>query len=297
MLRPHRSMIERRLALGPGHCALITGASHGLGLALARQCAARGMDLILAALPDSGLDARAEELATTHGVSVRAEALDLTADGGTEALADALQESATPLALLANNAGVSCIGRFETTALERSENCILLNDLALVRLTRRLLSALRQEPPSYVLNVASLAAFFSMPLKPVYAASKAFVLNFSLALAQDLRGSGVQVSVLCPGAMLTHAGSCAQVASGGLLARQSCLDPSQVADYALRQMLRGRELIIPGWINRLAATLGRVAPRPVAEAVISSIFERRETPSNDDAASTHRASPSRETLE
>ena len=167
-------------------CVLITGGSQGLGLAFAHSCARRGMDLMLVALPDSGLREAAQMLQAKYGVRCAYLDLDLAAPGGPEAAARWVDELGWPLAYLINNAGVSYNSRFEDSTLAENEAVILLNNLATVKLTHLLLPELRKRERAYVLNVASLAAFFPMPFMPVYAPSKAFLLGVSLALRQEM---------------------------------------------------------------------------------------------------------------
>lgn len=262
-------------------CALVTGASQGLGLALARQCAARGMGVLLVALPGSGVEGVARQLAAEFGVEAASLEIDLTSPTGPEAVASWVAGLRLPLSVLINNAGISCTGHFEDSTLAQNERCIQLNTLALVKTTHLLLPHLRQHTPAHVLNVASLAAFFPMPLKPVYAPSKAFVVQFSLSLRQDLARSGISVSVLCPSGMRTTAMACDPIEQGGWLVRASCLDPDEVAATAVRLMLRGADVIVPGWLNRVAVVAGRLVPRWFLYRFLAGIWQRpsREGPS------------------
>lgn len=252
--------------------ALITGASQGLGKALAEECARRGLNLALVALPQSGLGQTAQEIAGRYAVRTEFLELDLTLAAGPEALCRWVGERGLDVAVLINNAGVGYNARFEDSSLRDNERCILLNNLALVKITRLLLPQLRRHPRAYILNVASLAAFFPMPSMPVYAPSKAFVLSFTLALRAELRGSSVSASALCPNGIRTNAECCRQIEAAGLAGRLTCLDPDQVAIYALRKMLEGRAVIIPGWLNRLAAGVSRLVPQSAVYAVVAAFW-------------------------
>jgi len=252
--------------------AMITGASQGLGKAFAEECGRMGFNLVLVALPGSGLPDVALDLSNQFGVDVEYMELDLTVHGSPEVIVDWVERNRWPVAWLINNAGVGYNARFEDSTLQENETCILLNNLALVKLTHRMLPVLKRHPRPYILNVASLAAFFPMPFMPVYAPSKAFTVNFSLALRQEVRDSHVQVSVLCPNGIRTNLENREKIDSGGLVARLTCMNADEVASYAIRKMLAGQPVIIPGWINRCVAGASRFIPSSLINAVISAFW-------------------------
>ncbi len=272
--------------------ALITGASQGLGRALAEECARRGMDLILVALPDSGLGLVAQEIGRRYGVRAACFATDLTAPGSPEALAAWLAEKGFAVSVLINNAGVGYNSRFEDSTLRENEACILLNNLALVKLTRLLLPELKRHPQAFVLNVASLAAFFPMPFMPVYAPSKAFIVNFSLALREEMRAHGVSVSVLCPNGIRTNRACREQIAAAGLAARLTCMDADRVAACAVRRLLAGQAVIVPGALNRALVAAARFVPRSTVFAVVSAFWGRTARPHEAAGPRLEAASPS-----
>jgi short-subunit dehydrogenase len=248
---------------------VITGASQGLGKAFAEECAIRGRALVLAALPDTGLVEVARWIERVHGVRVHALEVDLTSDDGPACLARFIEESGLAVDMLINNAGVGFNGRFGESEPAHNETTIRLNMLALVALTRLLLPALRRHGRAHVLNVASLAAFFPMPWLPVYSSSKSFVLAFSLALREELRGTGVSVSVVCPNGIRTNRGARELIARQGLAGRLTCQYPEQVARAALRGLLAGRAVIVPGAVNQFIRFASALVPRSFAMAVIS----------------------------
>jgi len=174
--------------------------------------------------------------------------------------------------MLINNAGVGYNSRFEDSTLRENESCILLNNLALVKLTRLAMPELKRHGQAFVLNVASLAAFFPMPFMPVYAPSKSFILNFSLALREEMRDSTISVSVLCPNGIRTNPACRKKIAGHGLAARLTCMDAEQVAFCAIRHMLEGKGVIVPGFLNRALATASRFAPRSAVSAVVSAFW-------------------------
>ncbi len=255
-------------------CALITGASQGLGRALAEECADRGIDLLLVALPNSGMDEVARDLAWRYRVQARTLEIDLTLPESPEAVYRWALEQELPVTILINNAGVGYNSRFEESTMGENERCILLNNLALVKLTHLLLPEMRRYARTHILNVSSLAAFFPMPFMPVYAPSKAFILNFSLALCQEVRPC--RVSVLCPNGIRTNAGCRERIEAGGLAARLTCMDPDEVAAIAVRGMLAGKAIIIPGRLNRFLAGLARVVPRAAVYAVVTAFWGKAE---------------------
>lgn len=254
--------------------ALITGSSQGLGRAFAEECARMGANLILAALPGTGLPEVARDLADRYHVQVEFMETDLTAPGSPEALVNWIERAGWPVTWLINNAGLGYNARFEDSTLQENESCILLNNLALVKITHQMLPILKGNPRGFILNVASLAAFFPMPFMPVYAPSKAFIVNFSLALREEMRGAQVNVSVLCPNGIRTNQRSRAQIEAGGLAARLTCMDADQVAAYGLQKMLEGQPVIIPGWINQIIAAAGKYTPRPIIHKVVDAFWGR-----------------------
>jgi short-subunit dehydrogenase len=248
---------------------VITGASQGLGKAFAEECALQGRALVLAALPDTGLVEVARWIERVHGVRVHALEVDLTSDGGPAGIARFVEENGLAVDTLINNAGVGFNGRFGESEPAHNEATIRLNTLAVVALTRLLLPTLRRNSRAHVLNVASLAAFFPMPWLPVYSSSKSFVLSFSLALREELRGTGVSVSVVCPNGIRTNRGARELIARQGLAGRLTCRYPEQVARAALRGLAAGRPVIVPGAVNRFIRLASGLVPRSVAMRVIT----------------------------
>jgi short-subunit dehydrogenase len=257
-------------------CTVITGASQGLGKAFAEECALRGHNLVLAALPDTGLPEVARWIARVHGVRVLPLEVDLTADDGPACLARFVEESGLAVDALVNNAGVGFNGRFGDSQPAHNETTIRLNMLAVVALTRALLPELRRRECARVLNVASLAAFFPMPWLPVYSSSKSFVLAFSLALREELRGTGVSVSVVCPNGIRTNRLARDLIARQGLAGRLTCQYPEQVARAALQGLEAGRAVIVPGAVNRVIRFASGMLPRSIAMGVISRRWKTQD---------------------
>ena len=239
---------------------LITGSSEGLGKAFAIECAKRGMNLILVALPGPELSALATLIKTNYPVEVVCIARDLCKNEScTELLAEVTALN-LKVNMLINNAGLGSTVLFEQGSPLLYEKQIRLNVLATTLITRLFLPLLQQHGSSYILNVGSLASFFCLPKKLVYAATKSFVYFFSKTLREELRNSGVQVSVLCPGAINTNPAITMMNKTGNYISRLSVMNPEEVAQEALNGMLRGKEVIIPGRLNNSFMLLGKLLP-------------------------------------
>lgn len=253
--------------------SLLTGASQGLGRALAEECARLGMNLILVALPDTGLPEVSKQLARCYGVAVVYQETDLIEPNSPKAIYKWIEDQKLRVNMLVNNAGIGCHGLFVDSQPEQNQAMINLNITALVQLTHILLPELKQHDRSYILNVASLAAFYAMPFKPVYAPTKAFVLNFSLALRAELTGTSVRVSTLCPGGIMTNEECRKLIAAQGFFGKISCHYPQEVARYAIRQLFKNKAIIVPGLVNKIARFLGGIIPLPVVQLFIRSRFD------------------------
>jgi hypothetical protein len=261
-------------------CALITGGSQGLGRALAEECAGRGMDLVLVALPDTGLRPLSEILRRAYEVRIETVEMDLTDPESVGILRTLVQEKDFPIDTLINNAGIGFTSRFTESSVWQNEATVQLNVAALVRLTQAMLPLLRERPRAWILNVASIGAFYPMPSMPVYSSTKGFVLNFSLLLREELRGSSVSVSVLCPNGIRTNRGCRALIDRQGWAGRIMCHYPDEVARIALRGLLRKRGVIVPGLVNRALRHASPLVPRGIYMKAIARRWgteKRKET--------------------
>jgi short-subunit dehydrogenase len=253
--------------------ALVTGASSGIGEAFARALARRGTPLVLVARRAERLTRLAQEL----GGPARAEvvALDLSRPEAGAALEAELARRGVEVDLLVNNAGVGLTGRFHELPLDRLLAMVDLNARAVVELTRRFLPGMIARRTGGVINVASTAAFQPVPFFAVYAASKAFVLSFTEALAGELKGAGVVVQALCPG--LT--GSEFQKVAGTdrvAFDRTPAMTAEEVAERSLAALAKRRLRVIPGWRDRLLLRAQSLVPRAVARRVAGELFRPRE---------------------
>lgn len=241
--------------------ALVTGASGGIGEQFARQLAARGTGLVLAARSETRLRALAADLRSTHpGPPVDVAVADLSHPGAADALVEHLDSTGVAVDLLVNNAGVGHHGDFLTEDTDAVTRMIQLNCTSLVALTSRLLPGMVSRGRGGIINVSSTSAFQPVPTMAVYAATKAFVLSFTEALWVETRGSGVHVLALCPGSTETGFFE----AAGTEFLRRGRQTPAEVAAFGLRSLdARHGPTVVSGAANRLSSMGYRVLPRPV----------------------------------
>src|ERR1700683_957845 len=245
---------------------LITGASGGIGYELAKLFARDHHNVVLVARSADKLTQVATEL-QAHGVTVKTIALDLATPLAPKFLFDRLQSEATPIDVLINNAGFGAYGEFATMPEEEILGQIQLNITALTELTRLFLPAMFERRSGRIMNVASTAAFQPGPLMAVYYATKAYVLSFSEAIANELRGSGVTVTCFCPGA--THPGFAkhAGIENSRLFKTVGAMPAEKVARQGYRALMQGRTVAISGLHNWIVAQSVRFTPRKIVTAV------------------------------
>lgn len=247
--------------------ALVTGASGGIGLELAKLLAQDNYNLILVARGTEKLSAFAHELQNGFGIVARPVALDLTTPSAPHVLYARLQREGVDVNILVNNAAFGTFGHFAEIPLEDSLGQIQLDITALTALTRVFLPGMIERRRGRILNVASTAGFQAGPLMAVYYASKAYVISFSEAIASELTGSGVTVTCLCPGPTDTGFQGRAGVEESRLFRLIKPMDARTVALDGYHAMMKGRTLTISGLRNRLVAEAVRVSPRKMATAV------------------------------
>jgi len=240
--------------------ALVTGASGGIGAALARELARHGHDLVLAARSLAPLEALAAEL-RARGTVATVIAADLAEPGAAATLALEIAGRGLAIDTLVNNAGLGAAGRFDRCDPVRIGEILQVNIMALTELTRLLLPGMIARGHGRVMLVASVAAFQPGPRMAAYFASKAYVLSLGEALAYELRGTGVSVTTLCPGATATNFFAVAG-ADNSVMARhlRRMMPAEDVARLGYRGLAAGRRVVITGAINRLMALAGRYAP-------------------------------------
>lgn len=240
---------------------LITGGSMGIGKALAGACARRGMNLLLVALPGPELHRTADEIRSAYNVKVDTLGIDLTLPGSPGKVFEWCEEHAYTVDTLMNNAGIAGSAIFEESPVGYSDERILLNIRALVILCRLFIPMLKQHGRAYILNTGSFSAYQALPYKSVYAASKSFVHQFSLALNEELRDTSVSVTVFNPNGVRTNVGTHGRIATHGKLVQHTLiLDAEKVARISVEGMLKGKKVVIPGFWNRFLLFISRLMP-------------------------------------
>jgi short-subunit dehydrogenase len=252
--------------------ALITGASFGIGIELAHIFAREGYNLVLVARSADKLRQLASELEKAHGTRSLILAADLSEPGAPAYVLDQTTRAGIQVDVLVNNAGFGQYGMFAENDLEECLRQIQLNVTTLTHLTRLYLPAMIERESGRILNVASTAAFQPGPLMAVYYATKAYVLHFSEAIANELQGTGVTVTCLCPGPTATEFQKRANIA-GIRLTKYGSMDARTVAEDGYRALMAGKPTVISGFRNWLLAQSVRFAPRRMAAAVARKLQE------------------------
>ncbi len=249
--------------------ALVTGASSGIGAAIARELATRGIDLVLTARRRDALEAVAR---TCAGVEVEIITADLGKPGAAHALWDAAIANG-PIDILINNAGFGYFRRFDEVDWGRDAELVQLNMTSLVELTRCFVDARKgNSRKAHVLNVSSTGAFQSVANMALYAASKAFVLSFSEALHDEHRGTPLSVTCVAPGGTETAFHSASGGGDYSWIANASMKSPEFVAGVAVRAMERGKRMVVPGLFNKMSAFGVRFMTRRLASWVAARVL-------------------------
>ncbi|HET7733342.1 MAG TPA: SDR family oxidoreductase [Paludibacter sp.] len=247
--------------------ALITGASSGLGTEFARIHASKGGNLVLVARSKDKMETLQTELQNQFGVSVHVIAKDLSEQSAPKAIFDEMKSKKIRIDYLINNAGFGDFGDFVESDWEKQLQMINLNITALTYLTRLFLPDMVANKSGRILNVASTAAFQPGPTMSIYFASKAFVLSFSEAIANELSGTGVTVTALCPGATETGFKQAASLDSSNLFKGNGIATSLEVAEFGYKSMKAGKTVAVHGFVNSLMAQSVRFAPRKIVTAI------------------------------
>lgn len=258
-----------------GKTALITGASSGIGQVFARVLAERGMSLVLVARSEEHLRTLATELSARYSIQADVIPADLGQEAAARQISQEVVARGLPVDLLINNAGFATNGAFETLSPERDHEQVMVDVAAVVNLTHAFIpELLKRSPGAGIINVASTAGFQPLPYMAVYGASKAFVLSFSQALAEEYRARGLRVLALCPGATETPffkiAGEAASVGR-----RRT---PEQVVATGLHALEQGRSVVIDGSFNALLAQVPRLFPRRFVAQVAGRAVRPQQVP-------------------
>ena len=264
---------------GWGGAALVTGASSGIGRALAAQLAQRGMSLVLTARSRDALEKLSAEISGAHGVRVEVVPADLSVNDTPRVLEEACRRLGMPIDLLVNNAGFGVYGPFGSQGATREAELVRLNVMAPVELAARFLPGMIERGHGIIYNVASTAAFAPVPWIGSYAATKAHLLSWTHSLDLELQGTGVRAMVLCPGSTETDF----HRVSGAAGKQRKNLFPKLTADEVARQGLegidRGKRVVVTGWVNRIHTAVAAIVPDAWAAALAYNVMgpaRRRE---------------------
>lgn len=261
--------------------ALITGASSGIGMELAKLFARDGYRLVLVARRQGKLDALAEHIRGAYGVAPRVLSADLSDTNAPDQIFAELQSEATPIDVLVNNAGFGELERFAESDLERQTNMIRVNVTSLTHLSRLFLPGMIERQRGGLLNIASTAAFQPGPNMAVYYATKAYVLSFTEALAEELAGSRVRVTCLAPGATETEFGDKSGMTKSKLFKFAKPMSARQVARAGFRGFQRRQTLVVPGLRNKVGAFSVRLMPRVVVRKFVKSLQKAPSSKADD----------------
>jgi short-subunit dehydrogenase len=252
--------------------ALITGASSGFGYDLAHMAARHGYDVILVARSKDKLELLAAEV-RTHGVQAHVVVADLSEPGAAGRVAATAQSIGT-VEILVNSAGFGDYGAFNDQPWTVYAAMLQVNIAALTELTHRLLPAMIEQDRGHILNIASTASFQPAPWFGVYAATKAYVLSLSEALHEELHGSRVTVTAVCPGSTQTGFQAVAKTGES-LLDRYFTMQSEPVVEAAWDAMMEGRAVVVPGWFNKLNGWFISLFPRPAARRMAAFMMKPR----------------------
>lgn len=254
--------------------ALITGASKGIGKAIAYNLAAKKINLLLVARSKDLLNEIAVDLNSKYKIYVQFLGVDLADEDAAQIIFEWITNSNIPLNILINNAGYGLSGRFEKYTAHAHANMIHVNITSLVKLTSFLLPILKQQKQSYILNIASAAAYQAVPYLSTYAASKSFLVSFSRALHYELKNTTVAVTCVSPGGTDTDFGLRADIGIKAVKAGKKLnMNADEVASIAVNSMFKKKREVIVGFINKLGAFLVWLTPKTLSEKVAANLYQ------------------------
>jgi hypothetical protein len=254
--------------------ALITGASKGIGKAIAESLAARGYDLLLVARSADLLEQVSSQIHSTTKRDCRWLPLDLSTDQAAEAIYDWCNTNQFNVSILVNNAGYGMSGPFEKYSTQEHSDMLHVNIITLTKLTRLFLPSLLKQPAGYILNIASTAAYQAVPFLAAYSASKSYVLNFSRGLNQELKKTNLSVTCISPGPTDTNFVNRANVGVKGQKAAERLnMSPQAVAHIAVESLFRRRPEVITGGLNKLSVFFAWLLPKVMIEGIAKKLYD------------------------
>ncbi len=254
---------------------LITGASSGIGLELAHVFARHQHNLILVARSTQKLEELKIEIERKYKTVAHVVGIDLSINNSADDLYKIISEKNLDVDILVNNAGFGDHGLFSETSLKRAEEMILLNTLTLTKLTHLFLPSMLKNKYGRIMNVSSIAAFQSGPLMAVYYATKAFVLSFSEGLYEELNGTGVTTTALCPGPTASGFQSVANITDINLFDKLSIPTSQEVAEYGYKSLMDQKAIAVHGFVNSLMVFSNRISPRWAVRKVVKYLQQKR----------------------
>ncbi|WP_418602889.1 SDR family NAD(P)-dependent oxidoreductase [Hwangdonia sp.] len=249
---------------------LITGASRGFGKALALEYAKKQTNLVLVALPNSGLLLLSNFLKDNFKIDVLAFEIDLSSKENCIQLCSEIKREGASVKYLINNAGMLSNGLFENMDEDYFLNQINVNVSTPTLLIKLFIDDFKANAPSGILNVSSMASFFHLPKKQVYGGTKAYLLSFSKSLRKELKPYNISVSIVCPGGMNTTTNLCLQNRTLSGISRSSILNPEEAAKITVDQFTKGKEVIIPGKMNKVFMFLNSILPTGIKNRLTSN---------------------------
>ncbi len=253
--------------------AVVTGASSGIGKAIARELAERNHNLVLTSLPGQGLPDYCTELESGNKIKAFCFEGDLTMECGPENLVEFVRKNGLKVDILVNNAGIGFEGPIESYSKKQIDHMILLNVRALTLLTCFFTPELKTHRKSYILNISSFGSYIPTAYKSVYLASKSYIYFFTRALESELNGSSPFVCLVVPASVRTNRMVLDRIERNGWFSRTMALSPEEVADKAVKGMFKRRRVIMPGRFTNLIFRLGLFVPEGIMMLVLRRIFK------------------------
>ena len=254
--------------------ALITGGSHGIGRALAKECLSRNIPVLLVALPDEDLKNTVAAFRSEFNLPVEAFGVDLCQSTSVDKVMEWIERENFHIGYLINNVGFGRSGLFDSIPLQEYQAMLRLNIEVATSLTYLLLPQLKRTSGSRILNVSSMEATLPLPYKAVYTGTKNYIYAFSLALREELRGGSPTVTVLCPGPILTNEDGRKRLAAQGRRSRLLLMEPHEIAPAAISAMLKGKQQLMPGTLVYLLVFIGRFLPTSIKMRILERLFRK-----------------------
>jgi uncharacterized protein len=254
-------------------CAVVTGASLGVGRSIAKELAIRGNNLILSSLPGEGLPDLCNELESENKIRAYCFECDLTMVNGPENLFEFVQLNRLRVNILVNNAGIGYEGPIESYSQKQIDHMLLLNVRAITLLTVLFTPELKTHNISYLLNISSFGGYLPTAYKSIYLASKSYVYYLTKALESELKGSSLKTCVAVPSAVRTNKNTLGRIERSGWFSQKSALNPEQVAAEVISGMFKGKKVILPGKLSRLFFIIALFVPEGIILLLTRRIFK------------------------